>query len=100
MAALGQLAAGLAHELRNPLTAMKTIVDAARRDGPAASLDARDLAVLSEEIQRLNRSLQSFLDYARPPRLAKCEVDLEADRREDAATARRPCRTAVNLHFA
>jgi two-component system sensor histidine kinase HydH len=62
MAALGQLAAGLAHELRNPLTAMKTIVDAARREPKGGSLDARDLAVLDEEIQRLNRSLQSFLD--------------------------------------
>ena len=42
MAALGQLAAGLAHELRNPLTAMKTIVDSVRRGGPAHSLDDRD----------------------------------------------------------
>jgi signal transduction histidine kinase len=76
LAALGQLAAGLAHELRNPLTAMKTIVDAARRDGPGVSLDGRDLAVLDEEILRLNRVLQSFLDYARPPQIAKRPVDL------------------------
>ena len=76
MAALGQLAAGLAHELRNPLTAMKTIVDSARCGGPAHSLDDRDLAVLKEEITRLDGSLQSFLDYARPPRIAKCPVDL------------------------
>jgi two-component system, NtrC family, sensor histidine kinase HydH len=78
MAALGQLAAGLAHELRNPLTAMKTIVDAARRGGPSESMDHRDLAVLKEEIARLDTSLQSFLDYARPPRIAKCPVDLGA----------------------
>jgi len=32
--------------------------------------------VLSEEIARLDASLQSFLDYARPPQLAKCDVDL------------------------
>lgn len=75
MAALGQLAAGLAHELRNPLTAMKTIVDAARRGG-GVSVDGRDLAVLSEEIARLDDALQSFLDYARPPKIAKCPVDL------------------------
>ena len=76
MAALGQLAAGLAHELRNPLTAMKTIVDAARRDPTKASIDSRDLAVFDEEIQRLNRSLQSFLDYARPPATTKRLADL------------------------
>jgi signal transduction histidine kinase len=78
MAALGQLAAGLAHELRNPLTAMKTIVDAARRQPQRASLDGQDLAVLDEEIQRLNRSLQSFLDYARPPAASKRLVDLQS----------------------
>jgi two-component system, NtrC family, sensor histidine kinase HydH len=76
LAALGQLAAGLAHELRNPLTAMKTIVDAGRRRGRDGTIDERDLAVLSEEIARLDTSLQSFLDYARPPQMAKCDVEL------------------------
>jgi signal transduction histidine kinase len=76
MAALGQLAAGLAHELRNPLTAMKTLVDAARRGGRGVTVDDRDLEVLNEEITRLDASLQSFLDYARPPKTAKRDVDL------------------------
>ena len=76
LAALGQLAAGLAHELRNPLTAMKTLVDAARRGGRNESVDERDLAVLNEEISRLDATLQSFLDFARPPRIARRRVDL------------------------
>lgn len=76
MAALGQLAAGLAHELRNPLTAIKTLVEAARDAGPQARLDDRDLAVLEEEISRLDGTLQSFLDFARPPALHKCTLDL------------------------
>ncbi|HUE17068.1 MAG TPA: ATP-binding protein [Planctomycetaceae bacterium] len=90
MAALGQLAAGLAHELRNPLTAMKTIVDAARREGRGISIDERDLAVLDEEIVRLNQSLQSFLDYARPPQAAKRRVDLGtiADKTRQLLTGR------------
>lgn len=69
LAAVGQLAAGLAHELRNPLTAMKTLVQAAREQGPAATLDGRDLEILEEEIGRLNGSIQLLLDFARPPRL-------------------------------
>jgi signal transduction histidine kinase len=68
MAAFGQLAAGLAHELRNPLASMKLLVQVAaeREDEPA--MRPRDLQVLEEEISRLEKMVEVFLDYARPPR--------------------------------
>lgn len=76
LAALGQLAAGLAHELRNPLTAIRTLVEVARSRGADAQLDGRDLEVVEEEITRLDSTLQSFLDYARPPKLERRPIDI------------------------
>jgi signal transduction histidine kinase len=76
LAAVGQLAAGLAHELRNPLMCMKTLVQSARRRGGDAHLDSRDLKVLDEEISRLEKLLQSFLDFARPAKPETHDVDL------------------------
>jgi signal transduction histidine kinase len=76
MAALGQLSAGLAHELRNPLTAMKILVQTAMKAGPSATLSGQDLAVVAAETARLERSIQAFLDFARPPALEKSRGDV------------------------
>jgi two-component system sensor histidine kinase HydH len=71
LAAMGQLAAGLAHELRNPLTSMKILIQSAVQDGDAVNLDTEDLTVLKQEITRLEHTIQTYLDYARPPKLEK-----------------------------
>jgi signal transduction histidine kinase len=76
LAAVGQLAAGLAHELRNPLMSMKVLVQPAAGWGSAVSLSERDLEVLNEEITRLEGLIQTFLDFARPPRPEKRPFEL------------------------
>jgi signal transduction histidine kinase len=85
LAAVGQLAAGMAHELRNPLTPMKMFVQSALERGNDAALRGRQLTVLAEEISRLEASIQMFLDFARPPKLEVAPVGLVAMTRQTVA---------------
>lgn len=78
LAAVGQLAASVAHEVRNPLTSIKLIVEAALRDFKPKPLTADTLRVVRGEVRRLEKTVQSFLDFARPPALQRRRRDLRA----------------------
>lgn len=68
----GELAAGLAHEIRNPLTAINARLYTLQRGIAPGSPEAEDATVISSEISRLDRTVKDFLKLARPaePQLA------------------------------
>ncbi len=76
LAVVGQLAAGMAHELRNPLMPVKVLVQAALERGSEGVLQGRELQIVNEEICRLEQSIQAFLDFARPPAIEATNTDL------------------------
>jgi two-component system, NtrC family, sensor histidine kinase PilS len=65
MAALGRLSAGIAHEIRQPLTAMTGALKELARLAPLEEDDKRLVQIVSRESQRLNQIITDFLDYAR-----------------------------------
>lgn len=70
LAAIGEMAAGLAHEIRNPLGAIKgaaqLLVGPDGKPLPPSHESAEFLGIIIEEVNRLNNVLSQFLDYARP----------------------------------
>ncbi len=66
LAALGQLAAGIAHEIRNPLTSINILVHSLREKLASTDPHREDLKVIEEEIGRINEIVDQFLRFARP----------------------------------
>jgi len=66
LAALGQLAAGIAHELRNPLTSIKILVHSLIDELEEDKARGKDILVIKNEIERMNQIIERFLDFARP----------------------------------
>lgn len=64
--AVGQLSAGLAHEIRNPLASIAGAVSLLRRDRVSDERRAECLEIVDKECRRLERLLTGFLDFARP----------------------------------
>ncbi|MBV9504246.1 MAG: hypothetical protein JO323_04485 [Acidobacteriia bacterium] len=77
LAALGQLSAGLAHELRNPLGTIKASAEMLERNVSKENEVAREVAgFIAEEVDRTNSLITRFLDFARPLRLRAERADL------------------------
>jgi signal transduction histidine kinase len=79
LAALGSMAAGLAHEVKNPLGAIKGAAQLLEEVGAgAAPEDNEFIGIILEEVNRLDRVVGSFLDYARPHTGNPIPLDLNA----------------------
>jgi two-component system, NtrC family, sensor histidine kinase HydH len=81
LAALGQMAAGLAHEVKNPLGAIKGAAQLLNEPGGEVKLSPTDrefLGIILEEVERLDRVVGSVLDYARPSKGDVGPVDVNA----------------------
>jgi signal transduction histidine kinase len=76
MAFLGEMAARIAHNVKNPLSGMKTIVQLMEEDKAVPEHARRDCRMLADEIDRLNRNISQVLRYAKPAR----DTDRPADR--------------------
>lgn len=82
LAALGTLAAQLAHEIRNPLAAMRGSAQMLAQDGAEDPGVARLTNILLRESDRLSRLVEEFLRFARPPKPQRRLMELEALVRE------------------
>jgi two-component system sensor histidine kinase PilS (NtrC family) len=76
LAAIGKLAAGIAHEIRNPLASISGSIELLRA-APADDAAAL-MAIITREIERLNRMISDLLDYANPQPRERVPFDLAA----------------------
>jgi signal transduction histidine kinase len=68
LAAIGGLAAGVAHELRNPLTSVKLLLQHAASRGGDAVVASTRMGLILDEIERMEATIQGLLDFSRPAR--------------------------------
>lgn len=75
LAAIGQLAAGIAHEIRNPLAGISGSVELLSKES-INSDDKKLMNIILKEINRLNNLITEFLDYAKPDKKPEQAVDI------------------------
>ena len=76
LAAVGEMAAGIAHEIRNPLASMSGSIQLLRRELSLRDDQATLLDIVLRESQRLNDIIKNFLSYAGPQRVSRARVDV------------------------
>ncbi|MDQ7793596.1 MAG: ATP-binding protein [bacterium] len=78
LALVGELAAGAAHEIRNPLTCIRGFIQLLKVPAPAGDLPAQYLDIVLGEIDRIEHIVRDLLQLARPPELNLGPADLNA----------------------
>lgn len=76
LAAVGEMAAGIAHEIRNPLASMSGAMQVLRGELPLSTEQAQLMDIVLRESDRLNSTIRSFLTYARPSPVAVARIDV------------------------
>ena len=76
LAAVGEMAAGIAHEIRNPLASMSGSIQILRQELRLTSEQEQLMDIVLRESERLNTTIRSFLAYARPQRFQIARFDV------------------------
>ena len=88
LAAVGEMAAGIAHEIRNPLAAMSGSIQVLRHELPLSEEQTQLMDIVLRESERLNDTIRSFLAYARPQRFAVARLDIRKTLQDTALLLR------------
>jgi two-component system sensor histidine kinase PilS (NtrC family) len=88
LAAVGEMAAGIAHEIRNPLASMSGSMQMLRQELELSADQAQLMDIVLKESERLNQTIKSFLAYARPQRFSLQQLDLRVIVQETAMLLR------------
>jgi signal transduction histidine kinase len=99
MASLGQMAATVAHNIKNPLSSIKTIVQLMQEDEGLTSTYGQDLSLINSEIDRLTHSVSQLLKFSKPTVLTAARVDL-GEVLERILLIFRPDAERRNIHLA
>jgi signal transduction histidine kinase len=76
LAVVGELAAGMAHEIKNPMAGIKISMEVLRQDSPLPPEDKEVLLRVINEIDRITAMLKGLLNYARPPKPEPVSLDV------------------------
>ncbi|HWF61904.1 MAG TPA: ATP-binding protein [Nitrospira sp.] len=100
LASLGEMSAGMAHEIRNPLGALAGAMQMLRKDLQADDTSQRLMDIAVREATRLDTIITEFLQYARPPALNLAEYDLNKVLAETLDLVQHEARSRTNITIA